>query len=167
MANTYDLIASSTVGSGGAASITFSSIAATYTDLKIVYSGRDTIDNPGSLYIQFNSAGYVSDTLKVNGAGSGTPSSSTHNNAYLGLVPGPSVTANTFGNGEIYIPNYASSNNKTFYSDTVTENNAVAAYQFLWAGLWASSAAITSVTIKTDQAFAQYSTAYLYGIKNS
>jgi hypothetical protein len=166
MANTYELIASSTVGSGGAASITFSSIPATFTDLKIVYSGRDTTDNPGSLYIQYNSAGYVSNTAKLNGTGSSL-SSSTHPNAYLGLVPGPSVTANTFGNGEIYIPNYASSNNKTFHSDTVTENNATAAYQFLWAGLWSSSSAITSVTIKTDQAFAEYSTAYLYGIKNS
>ena len=33
MANTYVLISSSTVGSGGAASIDFSSIPATYTDL--------------------------------------------------------------------------------------------------------------------------------------
>jgi hypothetical protein len=33
MANTFELIASSTVGSGGAANIDFTSIPATYTDL--------------------------------------------------------------------------------------------------------------------------------------
>ena len=167
MANTMTLIASSTVPSGGAASIDFTSIPSTYTDLKIVYSGRDTIDSPGAVYIQFNGAGYTATDLKINGSGSGTPSSSIHANAYLGLVPGPSQTANTFGNGEIYIPNYTSSNYKSFSSDVVTENNATAAYQFLWAGLWSNSSAITRVTIKTDQAFAQFSTAYLYGIKNS
>lgn len=166
MANTFELIEAKTLTTS-AASITFSSIPATYTDLKVIYSGRDTTDSPGSVYIQFNGAGYVSTTLKINGAGSGTPSSSTHNNAYLGLVPGPSQTANTFGNGEIYIPNYTSSDNKSFSSDVVTENNATTAYQFLWAGLWSSSAVITSVSLKTDQAFTQYSTFYLYGIKNS
>ena len=147
-----------------AASVTFDNIPQTgYTDLKIVYSGRDTTDSPGSVYIQFNGAGYNSTTLKVNGTGSSV-SSSSHNNAYLGLVPGPSQTANTFGNGEIYIPNYTGSTNKSFSSDVVTENNATAAAQFLWAGLWANTAAITSVTLKTDQAFAQYSTFSLYGI---
>lgn len=166
MANTFDLIQTVNVGSGGQATISFTSIPGTYTDLKIVYSGRDTVDSPGSVYIQYNSAGYVSTTLKLNGTGSSL-SSSTHNNAYLGLVPGPSQTSNTFGNGEIYIPNYTLSNYKTFHSDVVTENNATAAYPFIWAGLWSSTSAITSITIKTDQAFAEYSTANLYGIKNS
>ena len=147
-----------------AASVTFDNIPQTgYTDLKIVYSGRDTTDSPGSVYIQFNGAGYNSTTLKVNGTGSSV-SSSSHNNAYLGLVPGPSQTANTFSSGEIYIRNYTSSTNKSFSSDVVNENNATAAAQFLWAGLWANTAAITSVTLKTDQAFAQYSTFSLYGV---
>lgn len=147
-----------------ASSISFTNIPQSgYTDLKIVYSGRDTTDSPGSVYIQFNGAGYNSTTLKVNGTGSSV-SSSSHNNAYLGLVPGPSQTANTFSNGEIYIPNYTSSTNKSFSSDVVNENNATAAAQFLWAGLWANTAAITSVTLKTDQAFAQYSTFSLYGL---
>jgi hypothetical protein len=166
MANTFTLIASTSVGSGGAANIEFTSIPNTYTDLKMVVSGRDTTDSPGSLYIQFNGNGYNSTTLKVNGTGSSV-SSSTHNNAYLGLVPGPSQTANTFGNFEVYIPNYAGSTNKSFSSDSVTENNATAAYQFLWAGLWSNTSAITSITLKTDQTFAQYSTAYLYGVKSS
>ena len=40
MANTYTLISSVTVGSGGASSIDFTSIPATYTDLCLVWSGR-------------------------------------------------------------------------------------------------------------------------------
>jgi len=40
MANTYTLIASSTVGSGGAATVSFSSITATYTDLCLLASVR-------------------------------------------------------------------------------------------------------------------------------
>jgi hypothetical protein len=42
MANTFELITSSTVGSGGAASITFTAIPQTYTDLKILYSTRNS-----------------------------------------------------------------------------------------------------------------------------
>ena len=148
-----------------ASSVTFSNIPQNYTDLKIVYSGRDTTDSPGSVYIQFNGAGYNSTTTKINGTGSSV-SSSSHNNAYLGLVPGPSQTANTFSNGEIYIPNYTSSTNKYFSSDVVNENDAQAAAQFLWTGLWANTAAITSVTLKTDQAFAVNSKFTLYGISN-
>jgi len=40
MANTFELIASSTVGAGGAANIDFTSIPATFTDLYLVVSGR-------------------------------------------------------------------------------------------------------------------------------
>jgi hypothetical protein len=44
MANTFTLIASSTVGSGGAASIDFTSISSTYTDLVVKLSLRNTED---------------------------------------------------------------------------------------------------------------------------
>ena len=40
MANTYVKIATVTVGSGGAANMTFSSIVGTYTDLAIKISAR-------------------------------------------------------------------------------------------------------------------------------
>ena len=42
MANTYELIASSTVGAGGASSIDFNSIPNTYTDLLVKLSGRSS-----------------------------------------------------------------------------------------------------------------------------
>ena len=42
MANTFQLISSTTVGAGGASSIDFTSIPSTYTDLVIKWSGRLT-----------------------------------------------------------------------------------------------------------------------------
>ena len=45
MANTYQLINSNTVGSGGTATVTFSSIPATYTDFKVVASARTNASN--------------------------------------------------------------------------------------------------------------------------
>jgi hypothetical protein len=82
MAITYDPIATTILGSA-AASITFSSIAATYTDLVIVVKGG--CDN-GSLRMQFNSdTGSNYSELTMSGNGS-TASSSKANNitsAYL------------------------------------------------------------------------------------
>ena len=76
-------------------------------------------------------------------------------------------TANTFGNGDIYITNYASSNTKTVSIDGVTENNATGSFAILSTGSWTTTA-ITSIKLESDGGtIAQYSTAYLYGIKNS
>jgi hypothetical protein len=172
MATTYEAIATVTVGSGGAASIEFTSIPQTYTDLKIVISGRNTAsaNNWYLLRLQFNS-----DTTAANYsyrlvAGFGTSVfSSSASDRYGGYIPSDARTASTFGNTELYIPNYTGSNNKSFSTDTVTEGNG-SAYEILglWAGLWSSSAAISSITLSNDSGnFAQYSTATLYGIKNS
>jgi hypothetical protein len=77
----------------------------------------------------------------------------------------------TFANNEIYIPNYTSSNFKSVSIDSVSEaNQAGAVYQDMVAGLWSTTSAITSITLtslSTGNNFVQYSTATLYGIKNS
>jgi hypothetical protein len=84
-----------------------------------------------------------------------------------GAVPS-NWTANTFSNGEIYIPNYAGSNYKSWSSDAVTENNATSADMSLVAGLTSITAAITSITIAGAAGnLVQYSTAYLYGVSNA
>jgi len=75
-------------------------------------------------------------------------------------------TASTFASGEMYIPNYAGSNSKSFSADSVQETNASLAYSYLMAGLWSNSSAITSIALTPFTGnFAQYSTATLYGIK--
>jgi hypothetical protein len=78
------------------------------------------------------------------------------------------ATASTFNNADLYIPNYAGSNNKSFSIDSVSENNGTAAVASLFAGLWSQTAAITSITLTSRNGnFDQYSTAYLYGVNNA
>jgi hypothetical protein len=87
----------------------------------------------------------------------------------VGDINGNTSTSNTFGNGSIYIPNYAGSNNKSVSTDVVVENNATESSQYLLAGLWSDTSAITTIRLysRNSHNFLQYSTAYLYGISNA
>ena len=172
MANTFVKIASVTVGSGGAANIDFTSIPQTYTDLVVVYSMRGTnAGTTGYVNINFNNSTSGYSNTSVFGTSTVVYSYRYTTLSYLwgGLYQGNGATANTFGNGQIYIPNYAGSNAKSISIDQVSENNAStadAAFALLNAGLWNNTAAITSVKLTNDTSnWAQYSTATLYGIK--
>jgi len=171
MANTMTLIASSTVGAGGASSIDFTSIPATYTDLCIKLSGRtDRVLTVDGIAIRYNNdltAGNYSGK-RIYGAGSGTPGSDSSASA-MPFMDASSSTTSVFGNAEIYIPNYAGSNAKSASIDGVGENNATTVYMGLGALLWSGTAAINRVSIysETSNTFQQYSTAYLYGVKNA
>jgi hypothetical protein len=163
----YNLIATTTVGSGGAASIEFSGIPQTYTDLKLVLSVRSS-DSGGSLRVQPNGLTTNLSSRRLEGSGSGTSSTSDGSFIFVYAVTLSSYTASVFSNIEIYIPNYAGSTNKSVSADGVMENNATEAYQNLVAGLWSNTSAITSLALaKASGNFVQYSSASLYGIKNS
>jgi hypothetical protein len=169
MALTYTLIASSTVGSGGASSITFSSIPSTYTDLIVKVSGRNSATSSQLLITVNGSTADYSGKRLFNNVGTSAASTNT-NTANLNPSGGvgSGFTANTFGNTEIYIPNYTSANFKSFSIDGTPENNAVENYNTIVAGLWSNTAAITSIgLVASGGNFVQYSTATLYGIKNS
>ena len=168
MANTYTLIASSTAGSGGVANIEFTSIPANYTDLQILCSLDSSIAaGADDIYIQFN--GSTSNFSWKNALGTGSSAISQNGvNNQAGSIPAANVTANVFGNASLYIPNYAGSNYKSISSDSVVENNGTTGYQALYATLWSNTAAITSIKLlPSSGTFLEYSTAYLYGIKNS
>ena len=167
-------ISTVTVGSGGAASINFTSIPAIYTDLVLKLSARGAANfNPRNLYLNFNSDtgnNYLFRFLYGSGSSAGSSNSSSEgftNTAWVGYISGNTSTASTFGNTEIYIPNYAGSAYKSISSDAVTENNATAAYASLHASTWNSTSPITSIqlTCSNSENFAQYSTATLYGIR--
>jgi hypothetical protein len=174
MANTYVAIATVTVGSGGANSIDFNSIPGTYTDLIILTSIRDTSagSSPAQGAIRFNGDSgnnYYRRYIRGNGS-TADGGASAAISAYVWRVIQPGgATANTFGSTFIYIPNYASSNLKSISMDNITENNATEAHQELSAGLWNSTAAITSISIlgASGQIIGQHSTATLYGIKKN
>jgi len=171
MPNTFELIASSTVGSGGASSIDFTSIPSTYTDLVLVTSARDVSGATDDfIYARFNSSasGYSGKLLRGNGSTAASGGIGT-TYAYVGQIEGTGRTSNTFTNSPCYIPNYAGSNQKSYSVDTVTEGNSTGAYAAIIAGLWTGTAAISSITLTsaTGSNFAQYTTAYLYGVKNA
>lgn len=172
MANTYTLISSVTVGSGGAATMGFTSIPSTYTDFCLKHSARSTYALTASdvlITINSTSSAYTGKLLYGTGTGTGSASQTSGTSFnWGGFIPGSSATANTFGNNEFYVPNYASSAYKSMSVDGVSENNASEAYAELVANLWSNTAAITSITLTPAYGnFAQYSTAYLYGISNA
>ena len=171
MALTFSAIATVTVGSGGAGSVTFSSIPQTYTDLCILTSARDD----RSLYVDDyrilfngNSTPFTYRAATGDGSTVATYGGSSNSNL-IGVVTAANATANTFGNGLVYIPNYTGSTNKPFMADAVSENNAASAQQWLVASLYTDTSAITSITIDQGDGsnWLQYSTFYLYGIKKN
>lgn len=171
---TYKALATVTVGAGGASSIDFTSIPATYTDLLIKASLRSTVSQTNDYgIIQFNGdTGSNYPWIQLAGNGANASSSSGTSTGALALrYSAANATANTFGNNELYIPNYTGSTYKSISSDTASENNGTAASDAiasLWAGLWNNTAAITSISLKpASGSFVQYSTATLYGISKS
>lgn len=170
MATTYTLIDKTEVGSGGTSSITFTSIPTTYTDLlvKLSLRGNDNSRVATWINITFNGSSSNRSWKRVYGTGSAALSESD-TTMRLGSVNANASTSNTFGNAELYIPNYLSSNYKSASGDGVAETNATATQLDLNANLWSNTAAINEITFAPGDGtgWLQYSSAYLYGIKNS
>jgi len=174
MANTYTIIASSVVGSGGSSSVSFTSIDSSYTDL-ILLASIDT--SPSGTYnwgyLTFNSVGSNYSQKFIYGDGSSAQSFSWGSSAQLatGMLNNANQTASTFTSCQFYIPNYTSTTNaKSVSSESAMENNATSAYVTMGAGLWnpSTQAAISTITISPESGtFVQHSSFYLYGIKNS
>jgi hypothetical protein len=152
-----------------AASIEFTSIPQTFTDLVVVWSLRTsraaTIEG---VLIAFNgsSANFTHRALYGTGP---TAASGSGASGRAGVVNGNTSTANTFSNAYLYIPNYAGSTNKSYSVDSADENNTSAAFESfleLVAGLWSQTAAITSLRITPDLGnnLVIGSTVSLYGV---
>lgn len=147
-----------------ASSVTFDNIPQTgYTDLKIVASTRSDVGSVEALFMSINGS-TANLTYRFMDSGAGTPRSGTAK--VDGIVNGTDYTASTFSSNEIYIPNYTSSNAKSFSVEYVTENNATAGYNGFTAGLWSQTAAITSLSFAraTSGNLVAGSTFSLYGI---
>ena len=165
----YVLLEKITVGAAGAASVTFSGIPQTgYTDLVVKLSTRTSnSDVYGAVTMDFNGSTSSQSTKYLYGSGTTAASSSVGSVLYVGDGNGSTSTSNTFSNMEVYIPNYAGSNNKSASSDAVGETNATTIYSSLQANLWSNTAAITSIrfnSITGGGSFVQGSTFYLYGV---
>lgn len=162
---TMTLIQTNSLGAD-AASIEFTSIPQTFTDLMFLVSTRastaGTSVEPCLITFNADTSDYTHRTL--NGTGSATASASGTSRLVFN-APRTGTTANTFGNVSVYIPNYAAAINKKYSTDSVTEQDATEAHQTIIAGLWSDTAAITSVLFApTANNFIAGSTISLYGI---
>lgn len=166
MAATKQLISTVTVGSGGSATIVFSSIPQTFTDIQIVCSSRSDANpfgvavNQIALSANDGATGWSSRALGGNG-------SSAYSETGSGSVTQSSIsTSNVFANGVITICNYASTSAyKSGSIDSVIENNATASWMALHAIQWPSNTALTAISLyPVSGNFVQHSTFSLYGI---
>jgi hypothetical protein len=161
------LIETKTLGAA-AASIEFTSIPQTYTDLCFLVSSRSTTSYAEQLGLQFNTitSGYSDRVLEGTGSGAASASNAgSGTRVYSGVNNWGDSTANTFANFSIYIPNYAGSTNKSVSIDQVTENNATLSWQSIIAALWSNTSAITSVNfLQVSGNIDAGTTISLYGI---
>ena len=176
---TYSLIASNTLSSA-AASVTFSAIPNTYTDLVLRFTARSTAagatDARGDIRLNGITTNLYSDTT-IFGDGSTAQSTRATSATYLSCftVSAADATTNAFGTVELYLPNYANtSNNKTVSAYSAAESNTATATAWYWngatAGLYRSTSAITEINIAlraSGSSFVSGSSFFLYGIKNS
>lgn len=170
MPSTYTLISSNVLASS-AASVTFSAIPSTYTDLVVRFSARlDRAVTDSTIQITTNVSGSVYSGIRLRGTGSATNSSTQSGvgSWEQNTINAATSTSNTFSSGELYIPNYLASANKPASYFQVTEDNSTTAYVLAIANLLSSTTAISSLTFGGyGFNFVSGSSFYLYGIKNS
>jgi hypothetical protein len=160
-----ELIETKTLGTA-AASIEFTSIPQTFTDLVILSSLRTErdleIDVP---VLRFNSSTTNYTRRALIGDGTDVLSVTGTDNR-LGIANAATTAANTFSNSICYIPNYAGSTNKSSSVDAVSEDNITFARKTIEAQLWSDTAAITSIQVSAlfGPNFVAGSTISLYGI---
>jgi hypothetical protein len=160
------LIESKTLGTA-AASIEFTSIPQTFTDLVILASCRSNRDTQFSdwFFVSFNSNTSNYSGRIMEGSGSVVDNYSAFPRVF-GLATAAGATSNTFGNSATYVPNYAGATNKSWSVDQVVENNAAQSFLSIVAGLWSDTSAITSIALtpRVGTQFEIGSTVSLYGI---
>ena len=172
--NSYESIATVTVGSGGATTITFSSIPSTYKHLQIRAIGR--FDNPlninrsGSIRINSDTgSNYYTHILAGDGS-SAYADASSNTFMFPYSMPDDSTTANVFGAAVFDILDYANtSKNTTIRSLSGTDTNSSVSIVRLNSGLWNNTNAVTSISFSSNNftiGFKQYSSFALYGIKD-
>jgi len=159
------------VGSGGQASIDFTSIPSTFKHLQIRATARGTAAvTSQEQYITYNgtSSNYYSAHL-LYGTGSSTALSTVSTYTTVNLMPrlvAASSTASAFTTYITDILDYQNTNKyKTVRSLGGFDANGSGEMDFM-SGLWMNTAAISSINIRPSSGnFAEFSKFALYGIK--
>ena len=165
MATTYEAIATETLGSA-ANSITFSSIAASWTDLRIVWNYQ-SVSASNYPALQFNSdtaLNYSYVSLYGTGSAAGSQDSTDMNRASLVSYAAASTTQ--WQMQQIDIFSYAGSTYKTLLNKYSGDTNG-GGYVSNAVNLWRSTAAITTIKLFMSAGgnMPTGTTATLYGIK--
>jgi hypothetical protein len=167
MATTYKLIESKILTTT-TASVEFTSIPNTYTDIIIFTSARSNVSGSSGIFSTYQFNGSVNPTgTYIFGDASAAYSGTAHK---APLDNAAAATASTFSNAFFYMPNYANTSyNKTYSVDGVVETIGTEAYQLLVTGAVATTSAINAIKITPggSGSYVQYSSFYLYGISNT
>ena len=169
--NNYSSIQTVTVGSGGASSVTFSSIPSTWTHLQIRAMARSTESGSTNTnaFFQFNGdtgSNYSEHQLAGDGSSASASAGTSQVWAYTGLTTGNSSSANMYGAFIVDVLDYANGNkNKTIKTLSGNDQNG-SGYVLLRSGAWYSTSAISSIVITPGGgSWQQYTQFALYGIK--
>lgn len=167
----YASIATTTVGGGGASSITFSSIPSTYTHLQIRGIVKTTGSSADSLYCYplsgvTTTSDYSDHGLYGDGS-SAIARSATSSATVASFVGAVTSASNVFGTIIIDVLDYTNTN-KTRVLRTLGGYDANGSgYVGLFSFRGGGTSAISSLTFNMNNNFAQYSSFALYGIKGA
>jgi hypothetical protein len=169
--NSYESIATTTVGAGGSATVTFSSIPSTYKHLQVRITAKTNraLNRDGSK-VTFNSdtsSSYVDHYLYGTGSSAAAGYDAAAPASGIYRLSGNTSATDIFGAIVYDILDYANTNkNKTCrYLGGVDLNGADEIY--LGSNLYMKTDAISSITFApiVGTSFLQYSSFALYGIK--
>ena len=163
MPATYEPIATTTLGSA-AATITFSSIPATYTDLRLTMVTIPTAGLRPQITFNNDSGSNYSRVL-IRGNGSTAASQIASSQTFIYTI-GQTMAAINFIDFNVF--SYAGNTYKTSLSMTSDDENGGDNVVAAGVQLWRSTSAITTIKLTASTStFAAGTTATLYGIKNA
>lgn len=166
----FESIATSTVGSGGVASVTFSSIPSTYKNLQIRYIARNeaAVDD---LLLNFNNDSTGANYAKHNVRGNGTTATAVGQIDIvpeLPTVPYLGITASVYNATIIDILDYADTNKYTTLRALGGYDANGSGQIWVTSGFWKNTAAVSTIKIYPSSGdINEYSSFALYGIKGT
>lgn len=159
---TYNCLATTTLGSD-TATVTFSSISGSYTDLVLITSTKSDFGGSEQINLRFNSdTGSNYSYTGLYGTGSAAASFRASNNTSMAIARHSSAE---FGPGITHIQNYS---NTTTNKTVISRGNVASSLTIAYVGLWRSTAAITTIALTPNGTtnFSSGSTFSLFGIKS-
>jgi len=158
--STYTPIATTTLGSS-AATYTFSSISGGYTDLVLITNVSTVTGNQNMNIVLNGDTGTNYSDTELSGNGTSATSIRDTNAPSLPIDNVAYAQAN-FNN--IKIINFMNYSNTTTYKTVLVRSNNAATGVDASVSMWRSTAAITSIAVRSTGTFAAGSTFTLYGI---